>query len=349
MSYILLIIKLIGDKMKIDEYNKFMYQEVKSYLMGEHPLIEVKERRAFLYNDKKLEEHIKYELVKFTNAYINKKEEKGLIEIKPFNEWKPIKFNINNNDIKTIETKINKIKNPKLRFGFNGVLNLIKDENNLVYNSLYTRKEILKDLTTFKSLNGFKVSYINPTNLKKEYGFLATKKGCDKNHSKIIFIKHGLYVLKTINHDGISLKCFYIFNNVKTLIRPKKITKKLPKLDKFNLSSTEAWKTLKKNDNILFYGYCNNNGLDKSNRDLLKSIRKMAGGKTFSCYLEEVEEELMELEEEYASNPTIELKNGSIIPNYEIIEPLEEVRDKYLSLTEEHNSDNPETIIEDYY
>lgn len=335
--------------MKIDKYNEFMYKTVKEYLMGDHPLIEVKERRAFLYNDEKLAEHIKYELVKFTNLYINKREHKDSITIKDLQEWKPLSFDIKKEDVEYVEKKVAQIKAPKLCFGFDGVLNLIKDKNNLIYNPLYIRKQIIRDLKTFKSLNGFKVSYINPSDLKKEYSFLAVKKDCKKGHSKLHYIGHGLYVLKTVNHDDITLKVFYIFNNVKTLLRKKGVQRMPLKNDKFNLSSVDAWKTLKKDDNILFYGYCNDNGLNKSNRDLLKSIRKAGGGKTFSCYVEELKERLNELEKEYASNPTIELKNGSIIPNYEIIEPLEEVRDKYLSLTEEHNSDNPETIIEDYY
>src|SRR5574344_1281746 len=54
--------------------------------------------------------------------------------IKPFEEQKPLNFNIKGLD--SLEKKINKIDNSKLKFEFEGLFNLLSDRTNLVYNNL---------------------------------------------------------------------------------------------------------------------------------------------------------------------------------------------------------------------
>lgn len=282
----------------------------------------------------------------FDSKYKEFKKNKLNNLIRPFDGWDSLNYNIKGEE--ALNKKIGSIKDPKIKYAFEGMFNLLTEKNNLVYNPLYTRQKIINDLNLFKSLNFFKVVYVSPSDLKGEYAFLSVKKGATKFYSKLYFVKHGLYVMKTLNHDGITLKVFYIKNNIKDLLREAKIKNKLPKDDKFNLSSVDAWKTLDKADNIRFYAYCNANGLNKTNRVLLRSIRQMEGGESFSCHLEKVEDSLSILEAEYVSNPTIELDNGSVIPNYELQDELWEVRHQYWYLTEEHNSDNIITTIEDY-
>ena len=89
--------------------------------------------------------------------------------IKPFNEVEPLEFNLKGLD--ELESKINKLNDFKLKFEFNGLFNLLNDRTNLVYNDLYTRNQIIKDLNKFKSLKFFKVNYVSRYDLKNEYKF----------------------------------------------------------------------------------------------------------------------------------------------------------------------------------
>lgn len=186
--------------------------------------------------------------------------------------FKPLKFNLKGLD--SVKNKIDKIDNVKLNYEFNGLFNLLSDSVNLTYNSLNERSKIIKDLNKFKSLKFFKVNYISRYNLKKEFKKLVFKNNTDINHSKIYFIKNGLYLLKTLKKDDIILKVFYVGNRHKTLLNKHNTYKRVLKGEKFNLSSTEAYKVLDKKDNIKYYSYCNSIGLDKKNRQLLRDIRK---------------------------------------------------------------------------
>ena len=192
--------------------------------------------------------------------------------IKPFKEVAPLNFNLKGLD--TLKLKIDKLESSKIKFEFKGLFNLLNDKNNLVYNPLWIRNKIIKDLNKFKSLKFFKVGYISRYNLKNEFRYLTFKNGATVGHSKLYFIKNGLYVLKTLKKDDISLKVFYIGKKYKTLLKPSNDIKRTLKGDKYNLSSIEAYKVLDKKDNMKYYSYCNNMGLDKKNRQLLKSIRK---------------------------------------------------------------------------
>ena len=260
--------------------------------------------------------------------------------IKPFEESKPLKFNLKGLD--KVENKINKLNDIKLKYEFKGLFNLLNDKNNLVYNDLYIRDKIIKDLNKFKSLRFFKVGYISKYNLKNEYKYLNYKNNCIKGYSKIHFIKNGLYVVKTLNHDDITLKVFYIGKKYKTLIKQSNTPKRVLKEDKFNLSCTDAYKTLEKMDNIKYYSYCNSIGLDKQNRSLLRSIRN---NRTLSCeslidLLEERREEIRE---------DIEISSNLEVLYLEI--ELQEVEEKLqeLKTLEEDNSLENETFLSDYF
>lgn len=260
--------------------------------------------------------------------------------IKPFKEQEPLNFNIKGLD--GVEKKISKIDNSKLKFEFEGLFNLLNDRTNLVYNNLYTRKQIVEDLNKFKSLKFFKVNYLSRYNLKNEYKFLSYKNNTTIGHSKIYFIKSGLYVLKTLKKDDISLKVFYISKKYKILLKSSNNVKRTLKGEKFNISSTDAYKVLDKKDNMKYYSYCNNMGLDKTNRQLLKSIRKnkKLSRSSLIDLLESRKKEILE---------DIEISSNLEVLYLEI--ELQEVEAKLQELKtfEEDNSLENETFLSDYF
>lgn len=330
-----------------DNYNSVMYNAVKDFLRTPRSVSELKDAKKALKGNSRLYKDVQDQLIIFVDAFISIQVKKARMDfIKPFQAWRALEYDLKGEE--SVERKINAIKDVKLQNGFIGLFNLLTDRKNLVYNNLGTRQDVLNDLNKFKSLKFFKMSYVSPFDLKKDYGFLAVKRGAQKFHSKLYFIEHGLYVLKTLEHDGITLKAFYINNKVKNLLGGSKIKKALPKDAKFNKSSVDAWKTLEKEDNIRFYAYCNANGLDKKNRQLLKAIRQKQGGETFSCHLEQVKESLDLLEAQYDDLKEITTDNGVVLTNYEYLDKLDKIRREYWSLTEEHNSDDVPTYLEDY-
>lgn len=270
--------------------------------------------------------------------------------IRPFEPSDAFVFNLQG--LEHVEKKIDAIQDAKLKNAFNGVLNLLNERSNLVYNKLWTRQALINDLNKFKTLKFFKVAYVSAFDLRKDYRYLAVKGDAQKFHSQIIPIEHGLFVLKTLETDGISLKAFYINKKINVLLekdgRVHNLKKAVPRGRKFNKSSVDAWKTLEKEDNIRFYGYCNRAGLDKKNRQLLKAIRQKQGGETFSCYLEGVEARKSKLEGKFDELATITCENGVVLTNYEYLDELDAVTRKYWYLTEEHNSDDVPTDLGDY-
>lgn len=260
--------------------------------------------------------------------------------IKPFESIKPLNFNIKGLD--SVEKKISKIDNSKLKFEFEGMFNLLNDRTNLVYNNLYTRKQIVEDLNKFKSLKFFKVNYLSRYNLKSEYKYLTYKNNATKEHSKIYFIKSGLYVMKTLYRDDIKLKVFYIGKKYKILLKSSSNVKRTLKGDKFNVSCIDAYKTLNKKDNIRYYTYCNNMGLDKTNRQLLKSIRKnkKLSRSSLIDLLENRKKEILE---------DIEISSNLEVLYLEI--ELQEVEAKLQELKtfEEDNSMEDKTFLSDYF
>lgn len=257
--------------------------------------------------------------------------------------FKPLKFNLKGLD--SVKDKIDKIDNVKLNYEFNGLFNLLSDSVNLTYNSLSERNKIIKDLNKFKSLKFFKVNYISRYNLKKDFKKLVFKNNADINHSKLYFIKSGLYVLKTLKKDDINLKVFYVGNRNKTLLNKHNNTyKKVLKGEKFNLSSTEAYKVLNKKDSIKYYTYCNTNGLDKKNRKLLRDIRKSKKLSRDSLI------ESLEEKKEYLQDSI----NNKVLSETEQIYLELQFQDteKYLSNLksyEENNSLDQETVLDDYF
>lgn len=283
-------------------------------------------------------------LLKNEYTKLDKQKKEDLIRLPK--EFKPLIFNLDG--LNELENKINKINNPKLKYEFKGLFNLLSDRTNLVYNNLYTRKQIIKDLNKFKSLKFFKVNYISRYDLKSEYKSLSFKNDCTKNHTKVYFIKSGLYVLKTLKHDDLNLKVFYIGKKYKTLLKPSNTCKKVLKGDKFNLSSVNAYKTLDKRDNMRYYSYCNDMGLNKSNRDLLRSIRSKRGKKSFYQLLEDTEDRIDILNDKiyqyYNSND--EPFPISDLVHYEW--ELKELESKLYDWTHEDNSMSSKTELGDY-
>lgn len=262
------------------------------------------------------------------------------------NEFKPLKFNLKGLD--NISDKINKLNDIKLKYEFKGLFNLLSDECNLIYNSLSERKKIIKDLNKFKSLRFFKVSYLSRYDLKSEYKHLSYKNGSVKNYTKVYFIKSGLYVLKTLERDDISLKVFYIGKKYKTLLKSHNKCKKVLKGDKFNLSSVNAYKTLDKRDSIRYYSYCNDMGLNKSNRDLLRSIRSKRGKKSFYQLLEDTEDRIDILNDKIYQYYNSKDKPFPISDLVHYEWELKELEENLYDWTHENNSYAPETELGDY-
>ena len=260
--------------------------------------------------------------------------------IRPFEESKPLKFNLKGLD--KVENKINKLNDVKLKYEFKGLFNLLSDRTNLVYNDLYTRKKIVKDLNKFKSLRFFKVGYISRYNLKNEYKYLSFKNNLQVEHTKIYFIKNGLYVMQTLKKDDITIKVFYIGNRYKTLLKSSNTPKRVLKGDKYNLSSVDAYKTLDKKDNMKYYSYCNSIGLDRSNRQLLRSIRKnkKLSRSSLIDLLENRKKEILE---------DIEISSNLEVLYLEI--ELQEIKEKLqeLKTLEEDNSMDEKTYLCDYF
>lgn len=260
--------------------------------------------------------------------------------IKPIEEVEPLKFNLKGlNDVKN---KISKLDNVKLKYEFKGLFNLLSDSKNLIYNPLGERKRIIKDLNKFKSLKFFKVGYISRYNLKNEYKRFTYKNDANQDHTKIYFIKNGLYLLKTVSKDDIHLKVFYIGQKYKILLKPSNTCKKVLKGEKFNLSCIDAYKTLDKKDNIKYYSFCNKNGLGKTNRKLLKEIRrsKKPSKDSLIDYLEDRRNDILE-----------DMKISSELEVLYLEIELQDIDKKLqeLKTLEEDNSMEDKTFLSDYF
>ena len=233
------------------KYNRIVFEAFKKEYYGLSTVDELKKaQKDFIVCKKQfgiytecIESFITQKEKQFKKEFLNSL-------IKPVATVEPITFNLKG--LVTLEDKINKLNNFKLKYEFKGLFNLLNDRTNLVYNPLWIRQKIIKDLNKFKSLKFFKVNYISRYNLKNEFKYLAFKNNATVGHTKIYFIKTGLYVLKTLKPDDISLKVFYVGNKSKTLLKSSKVPKRTLKGDKFNLSSTEAYKVLDKKDNMKY-------------------------------------------------------------------------------------------------
>lgn len=256
--------------------------------------------------------------------------------------FKPLKFNLKG--LNNLKDKIDKINNPKLKYEFEGLFNLLSDELNLTYNPLWIRQQIIKDLNKFKSLKFFKVNYLSRYDLKREYKKFTFKNDSSINHSKIYFIKSGLYLLKTLKKDDISLKVFYVGNKHKTLLNKHNTYKRVLKGEKYNLSSTDAYKVLDKKDNIKYYSYCNSIGLDKKNRQLLRSI-KSSKKISRDSLIESLEDRMEDLKDNINNKVLSETDKIYLELQFQDYE-------KFLSDLKSQDEDNSlegETILDDYF
>ena len=300
-------------------------------------------KKAFSISYKKLGIY-KPTVYRFLNAKSKEFKNNSLnVVISDAKELEPLKFNLKG--LNKLESNINRLNDLKLKYEFEGLFNLLSDECNLLYNPLWIRQQIIKDLNRFKSLKFFKVGYISRYDLKRDYKHLTYKNDAEIGHSKVYFIKSGLYVLKTLKKDDIGLKVFYVGQKYKTLLN-KSSNKVICNLkdNKFNLSSIEAYKVLDKKDNIKYYSYCNSIGLDKKNRQLLRDIRKSKRMSRDSL-IESLEDKMEELKDSI---------NNKVLSETDMVYLELQFQDteKYLNdlkSYEEDNSLDRETILNDYF
>lgn len=321
-------------------YSKVAFKEFKKQYSGLTTVKELESAKrdySIIFNDFGI---YKSTVSRFLTAKELELKKSSSVIIDDAKELKPLSFNLKGLD--SVKNKIDNIDNSKLKFEFKGLFNLLSDKTNLIYNSLWIRKQIIKDLNKFKSLKFFKVNYLSRYNLKKEFQFLSFKNKAIVGHSKIYFIEDGLYVLKTLNKDDINLKVFYIGKKYKTLLKPSNDFKRSLKGDKYNLSSVDAYKTLDKKDNIKYYSFCNSIGLDKKNRDLLRSIRKSKkiSRESLIDSLEERKKEILE---------DIEISSSLEVLYLEM--ELQDIEEKLQELKtfEEDNSMEDKTSLSDYF
>ena len=325
--------KKIYSKIVFNAYKKH-YTDIKTF----EQLNEAKKAYYAFFNDFGVYQGTIKKFLEIKESELKSNRLNGLI--KPFEQVEPLSFNLKGlNDVKN---KISKLDNVKLKYEFKGLFNLLSDKTNLIYNPLWIRNKIVKDLNKFKSLRYFKVNYLSRYNLKTEYKYLTYKNDATLNHSKIYYIKSGLYIVKTLKKDDVSLKAFYIGKKYKTLLKTCNTPKRVLKGDKFNLSCVDAYKTLDKMDNIKYYSYCNNIGLNKQNRSLLRSIRN---NKTLSrdSLIDSLEDRRKEIQEDMKISSELEVLYLEI--------ELQEVEEKLQELKtfEEDNSMEDKTYLSDYF
>ena len=220
----------------------------------------------------------------------------------------------------------------------------------------------------------------------KVFGFLLNNMTFDGQNSYFLFCLKEKQVRETVLSTKTVAKQLFIQkgkfpkelgHNGKYLSRWGKI---VSKLDSVGGTTINAWSILESEDARVFYGELKkHNVLSEADKGILKEIRKIGYTKPFSAIVEEAEAELKatenrieELEEtvEYAEvsienlfngaelketanaevlNQLVELVNDSIIELQEAETELSEIKAKLLDLTEENNSEAPETTVDDYY
>lgn len=229
-----------------------------------------------------------------------------------------------------IEQRINSIKtagrhkkNCKIKYDLQGLYNLLADKN-LVYNEIYKRNEIIAYLKPIRGLHNLKACYIHPNSLKSDYSFLSVKKDKILSFSKIQLINNCI-VINTLNTDDISIKVLYMNkSDVKKFLRRYDYeAHKLP--SKFNIDclDVETINKLGKKDKVTYYTYLKRNLLNKTNRTLLKKVRKSSY--TFSADRDELKEELIKELEELKKVDVKKLSdNIDVIYHYQDMEDINE-------------------------
>lgn len=241
---------------------------------NENKLLSIKKDIIMLNKNDNVYKDIIKQLLTFVNAILKVNFNKSVKIVNPI-VFKPINNTLDLEKIENIKTKLNTIKSNKLLYHFKGLINLLEDKN-LIYNPLYKRNDIINYLDNFKSLDYFKIGYININDLDNKYSFLSVKKDKIKFFSKIQLINNCI-VFNTLEHDNISVKVLYTNKkDLKVFYRKNSNSNKILTDNKFNISSIDYnnINKLDKEDKIAYYTYLKNNMLNKQNRNLLKDINK---------------------------------------------------------------------------
>ena len=259
-------------------FNSNIYQNaidmMKNNIEDEKKLLSIKKDIIMLNKNNNVYKDIIKQLLVFINAILEVNFNKGIKISNPI-IFKPINNTLDLEKIENIKNKLNTIKSNKLLYHFKGLINLLEDKN-LIYNSIYKRNDIINYLDNFKSLDYFKIGYININDLDKKYAFLSVKKDKIKFYSKIQLINNCI-VFNTLEHDNISIKVLYINKkDLKVFYRKNNNNNKILTDNKFNISVNDYKNInkLNKEDKIAYYTYLKNNMLNKKNRNLLKDIKK---------------------------------------------------------------------------
>lgn len=266
------------NRLQKDTFNSNIYKNaiemMKANINDESTLKSIKKDIVMLNKNNNVYKDVIKQLLIFINAILEVNFNKGIVISNP-TIFKPIKNNLDVEKIEILRKKLNTIKSNKLLFNFEGLLNLLEDKN-LIYNEIYKRNDIIDYLITFKSLNYFKIGYININDLNSKYSFLSVKKDKIKFYSKIQLINNCI-VFNTLEHDNITIKVLYTNKkHLDVFYRKNNTNKKVLQDKKFNISSIDYKNInkLDKQDKIKYYAYLKNNMLDKKNRRLLKDIKK---------------------------------------------------------------------------
>lgn len=116
----------------------------------------------------------------------------------------------------------------------------------------------------------------------------------------------------------------------------------IAKLEANGATTLNAYEVLEKKDSITFYTELKqHNVLSKADKQLLRLIHKKQGGQTFDCYIESLENELEEINDM--------LPDLDYLEAYDLQIRKEEIENQLLSFSEEDNSLNPESRVEDMF
>lgn len=116
----------------------------------------------------------------------------------------------------------------------------------------------------------------------------------------------------------------------------------IAKLETNGATTLNAYEVLEKKDSIVFYTELKkHNVLSKQDKQLLRLIHKKQGGQTFDCYMESLENELEEINDM--------LPDLDYLESYDLQIRKEEIENQLLSFSEEDNSLNPESRVEDMF
>lgn len=201
---------------------------------------------------------------------------------------------------------------------------------------------------------------------KSVFGFLLNNMTFDGQNSYFLFClkekqtEHGVISTKTTAKKLFIQKGRY--PTVKTLNNGKmnRWGRVLNELESVGATAINAWSVLESEDSRFFYAELKkHNVFTKSDKQLLKSIRKYGFTRSFDCILEDIEEEMEELETKMEDLEET-VAYGEVFSDFKFIRnakfelravenEYEEIRTKWLELTEENNSETVDTTIDDYY